>query len=58
MKTKAFILVFITIAAAVTLSFTFGAVKMANNHKTIKASDQSSQFNDAPIGGLAIEDKL
>ena len=58
MKTKAYVLVLITVAAIVTLSFTFAAVKTNNSHKTIKASGQSSKFNDAPIGGLAIEDKL
>jgi hypothetical protein len=57
MKTKVFILVLITAAAIVTLSFTFAAVK-TNSHKTEKTSGRSSQFNDAPIGGLAIEDKL
>jgi hypothetical protein len=58
MKTKAYILILITVAAVVTLSFTFAAVKTDNSHKTIKASNQFSKFNDAPIGGLAIEDKL
>jgi hypothetical protein len=58
MKTKSLILVLITAAAIVTLSFTFVAVKTNNSHKTVKANGLSQRFNDAPIGGLAIEDKL
>lgn len=58
MKTKTFILALITTAAIATLSFTFAAVKTDNTPKAIKVSSQSSKINDAPIGGLAIEDKL
>lgn len=58
MKTKTFILAFVTTVAVATLSFTFAAVKTNNSPKAIKEANQPSQFNDAPIGGLAIEDKL
>jgi hypothetical protein len=53
MKTKSYIILLIALVAVITLSFTFVSASHGD-----KEPGKNASADSAPIGGIAIEDKL